>query len=67
MATAQEQLDEVQTAISACLTAQMITVRGRSLQRATLRDLDARETRLLKRIANNSRPISSVGIIDKPT
>ena len=66
MATAQEQLAEVQTAISACLTAQMTTARGRSLQRASLRDLDAREVRLKQEIANGTNTFS-LGVIDKTT
>ena len=66
MATAQELLDEVETAISSCLTAQASTARGRSLERARLSDL--REFRRdLKKEIGNGTSMSSVGIIDRPT
>lgn len=51
-----EMLVEVQSAISAIMTgAQSYTHQGRSLTRANLADLQAREIRLMQRISKTTR------------
>ncbi len=45
--TITEQIEEVQAAITKCLNTQSYTLGDASVQRARLKDLEARETRLL--------------------
>lgn len=52
MATTQELLDQVETAISNCLTAQSYTVSGRSKVMAQLRDLREFRQQLKDELAN---------------
>ena len=46
-----EQLQEVQTAITAVMSGQSYTIAGRSMSKANLNELTMRETTLLDRIA----------------
>lgn len=55
MATLQEQLDEVQAAISAVMTNQEVSFDGKTIKRADLAQLEAREKTLLRRIAAERR------------
>ena len=56
MATYQEQLDSVQSAISAIESgAQSYSISGRSMSKADLGVLYDREERLLKKVARSSR------------
>ena len=66
MATAQELLDEVETAISSCLTAQATTARGRSLERARLSELRVFRHEL-KDEMNAGTSTFTLGVIDPPT
>ena len=50
--TIREQLEEVQTAISAVMTGQSYSIAGRDLTRADLKALNEREEYLLKRAEN---------------
>ncbi len=47
--TVREQLEEVQTAITAVMTGQKYEIAGRSLSRADLDSLNEREEQLIKR------------------
>lgn len=47
--TTLEQLEEVQTAITAVMVGQAYSIAGRSLSRANLSDLESREEKLLAR------------------
>jgi hypothetical protein len=65
MATAAELLEQVNTAISNCLTAQMTSVRGRQLQFARLKELKEFRESLIAEVneSANSGSMSSVGQI----
>lgn len=69
MATAAELLAEVDTAISACLTSQSYTLRGRTQQRALLRDLMAARKDLLVEVqdGSNSGQMASICEMVPPT
>jgi hypothetical protein len=54
MASATELLDQVETAISNCLTAQMYSVAGRTKQMAQLRELREFRQSLIDEVANGS-------------
>jgi hypothetical protein len=47
--TTLEQIEEVQAAITSVMAGQDITINGKRLTRANLKDLEARETNLLAR------------------
>lgn len=63
--TTLEQIEEVQTAISAVLNGQAYSIAGRSLTRADLADLTAREEALLKRYNDETgrRPYLNIGTL----
>ena len=65
--TYEEQLEEVQAAISAILTgAQSIQINGRALARANLRELREMEADLRRKIARRSRgPIPVLRAVPK--
>lgn len=70
MATSAELLEETNAAISACLSSQQYTIRGRMQQRARLQELQAFRRELLTEIAEssvNSGYMASVGKVDRPT
>lgn len=50
--TTQQQLEEVQAAITAVLAAQQYSIGGRVVTRANLADLEKREEKLLQRLAS---------------
>jgi hypothetical protein len=54
MATASELLEQVNTAISNCLTAQMYSVAGRTKQMAQLKELREFRQSLIDEVANGS-------------
>lgn len=69
MASASDLLEEVNTAISACLTAQSYTIRGRSKSAARLAELQAFRRELIKEIndaAANGGSMASVVEIMRP-
>lgn len=51
ISTAETQLAEVRTAVTAVLGGQSYSIGGKNLTRADLRALDAREQRLIKRLS----------------
>lgn len=53
--TTLEQLEEVQTAITAVMSGQSYTISGRSMTRADLKALTEREEKLLARYQSESR------------
>lgn len=64
--TTLEQLEEVQTAISAVMTGQSYSIAGRNLTRADLKALGERETMLLARYQREQGtggPAFNIGII----
>jgi len=68
MATTQEQLDEVQVAISACLLRQSYSAAERTLLAPDLAKLTERENGLLERLAGEAGGgmMASLGQIDRP-
>lgn len=67
MATASELLEQVNTAISNCLTAQSYSIAGRSKQMAQLKELREMRKELLDEISNGNGSMCSLLKLESPS
>lgn len=65
--TTQEELDEVQAAITACLAGEEVTIRGRTVRRPRLSDLYEARRELINQLSAEGSSMSSLAQVDRTT